>query len=171
MPGLLNSVHQTEYGCSEPKVVDGIWIMPCINSDSHGFCVPLIFSYTQTGEPFTIGVTVLDYEVQNDIECTELVLTALVATIDGEKTSVQAADMGMSAPFKRYYSGTSSVSADCYVNFPDLADADPESVIRMEATVQIHTSKGVVTESVSGEFDQGGWRGEWTIWEALAPHA
>lgn len=170
-PALLNYVHEIEYGCSEPIIVNGIWIRPCVNSSSRSFTAPLIYSYHSTGPPFSIGLTVLDYANENDVVCQQVVVSELSVTIGGVRTSLLNDHERIIAPFEEYLQGTTSTKADAYVELDDRLSADDYATIHLDATLLIHTDKGVIRESVSCSFDRGGWSGIWLIWEALSPHA
>jgi len=169
-PALFNRVREIEYGCSEPTIVDSIWIRPCMNSAEHGFTIPLLYSSRSTGSPFSIGVSVLDYS-DNNVDCLYLVVDHLVVTIDGKSNQILNDGETISAEFETYYSGTTSTKADAYIDLGDVIRTDNESPISVDATLQIHTSDGIIDQSVSGEFQRGGWRGTWFILEALFPHA
>ena len=169
LPGLLNYVDEIEYGCSGPEVVDGIWMRPCMYSSSHGFTLPLLYSHTTTGPPFSIGVTVLDYENEN--ECLDVVVDELFVIIDGKRRSMLQQGETISAPFKRYVTGSSNVKADCYVDLADMVSADNEWPIVLEAKLRVRTDDRDIEQSVYGVLPRGGWQGYWFIWEALFPHA
>jgi hypothetical protein len=170
-PGLFNRVNEIEYGCSDPTIVDGIWIHPCMNSESRGFTIPLLFSSHSTGPPFSIGVTVLDY-ADNAMDCRNVIVDELVVTIDGKPTRMLNDGGSINAPFQTYFSGTTNTKADAYIDLGDLVGADNDSVIHVDATVRIFTSDDeVIEQSVSGVFERGGWQGTWFILEALFPHA
>jgi hypothetical protein len=127
-PALFNRVSEIEYGCSEPTIVDGIWIRPCMNSAEHGFTIPLLYSSRSTGSPFSIGVSVLDYS-DNNVNCRHVVVDRLVVTIDGESSRMLADGETISAEFKTYFSGTTSTKADAYIDLGDMIRADNESTI------------------------------------------
>ncbi|MCD0460584.1 hypothetical protein LOC72_13935 [Roseiconus lacunae] len=170
-PALFNRVHEIEYGCSDPTIVDGVWMRPCVNSSSRGFTMPLIFSSHSTGAPFSVGVTVLDY-ADNAIDCRKLVVDEIVVTIDGKRIRMLNNGESITAPFETYFSGTTNTKADAYVDLGDLVAADNDSVIHVDATVRIYASDDeVIKQSVSGTFERGGWQGTWFILEALDPHA
>ncbi|MDM4019527.1 hypothetical protein [Roseiconus lacunae] len=169
-PALFNRVNEIEYGCSDPTIVEGIWIRPCVNSESRGFTIPLLFSSHSTGPPFSIGITVLDY-ADNAIDCHHVVVDELVVTIDGKQTSLLN-DGPIEAPSQAYFSGTTSTKADAYTDLGNLGGADNDSVIHLNATVRIYTTDDrVIKQTVSGVFERGGWQGTWFILEALFPHA
>ena len=170
-PALFNRVHEIEYGCSDPTIVDGIWIRPCINSESRGFTIPLLFSSHSTGAPFSVGVTVLDY-ADNAIHCRKVIVDEIVVTIDGKPTQMLNDGESIIAPFQTYFSGTTNTKADAYIDMGDLVGAHNDSVIHLDATVRIYTNDDdVIEQPVSGAFERGGWQGTWFILEALSPHA
>jgi hypothetical protein len=170
-PALFNHVHEIEYGCSDPTIVDGIWIRPCVNSKSRGFTMPLLFSSHSTGAPFSVGVTVLDY-ANNAIDGRKIIVDEIVVTIDGKTTRMLNKGESITAPFQPYLSGTTNTKADAYLDLGDLVGADNDSVIHVDARVRIYTSDDdVIEQSVSGAFERGGWQGTWFILEALSPRA
>ncbi|WDQ19054.1 hypothetical protein [Rhodopirellula sp. P2] len=170
VPGLLNRVHEIEYGCSDATIVDGVWIRPCMTSTLHGFSLPLVFSSRSTGPPFSIGVTVLDY-ANNAIECRNIVLDELVVTIDGTSTKILSTDTAISAPFEPYYSGTANTKADALAELGGLIDSTNVLPIHVDGRIRIQTTDHVIEQSFSGVLEPGGWQGTWFILEALFPHA
>ncbi len=169
VPGLVNYVHEIEYGCSEPTVVDSIWIRPCVNNSSSALTIPLLYSSNSSGPPFTIGVTVLDYETDNNNRCLEVVVNELIVTVDGERTSMLSRDKEISSSFNSFTGN--AMKADCYVDLGELVSADNSSPISLEAKLKIHMDNRVIDQAVSGSFKRGGWQGTWFIFEALFPHA
>ncbi|MEM1228018.1 MAG: hypothetical protein AAGJ40_20195 [Planctomycetota bacterium] len=169
-PSLVNFVDETSYGCSEPIVVDGIWIRPCINSSKQGFTIPLLFSARWTGPPHSIGVSIVD-DSDNDVDCRRVVIEQLVVTIDGKSNEILNVGETISADFKPYYPGTTNTMADAYVSVGDLIGTDCESPIVVTAILKIHSTDKIIHQSISGKFQRGGWREIWFIWQSMLPHA
>jgi len=168
VPGLINFVDRIDFGCSEPKIVNGIWIRPCMNSTPHSHSVPLLASWESSGGPFSIGLTVLDYHGENEIECRKVVVTDYVMIVDDKRIPLLKNADAVSASFVAYAGG---FRADCYITVPDAVDMANVTRVGIESTLQIHTSDSIMTDTIEAALDREGWKGSWFIWEALFVHA
>lgn len=165
--GIFNYVDRIEYGCSEPKIVQDIWIRPEIKSHSYGLTLPFLYSFESSGPPFSVGLTVLDYD--NSSRCRTLVIEELFATVDGKRISMLENGDHISVPFEKYLNGSANVIADCFLRLPDTMPAEEHRPIRIEAKIAIHTDDQVISESVSGKLRPYRSQGSFWIWEALSP--